>query len=817
MIRSIHFFRFLILLLISIPAGLLSQGRYSVSGKVVDAETRSPLAFVNIQAGGGRIGGISDIDGKFTISSADPIETLYLTYVGYHSLSFTLPAGNYEDLLISLSRKSIDLEEVVIYPTINPAHRIINNVIANRDRNDPEKMRSFAYVTYERIIFTAELDTLSLPDSLLADSNLIEAKEFLNKQDFAIMESVVERKFMAPDLNYENVIANRVSGFRDPIFVFIISQVQSTSFYKELFHIGDKYYVNPISKGSTEKYIFLLEDTLYTAENDTVFIISFRPRPGTNFDAMDGVLYINTNGWAIQNVIANPTRVEMFSIRIQQKYELIDGRQWFPVQLNTDVIFNFAEVQAGEAPMKILGIGKSYIRDIELNPELVRRQFATLGVDVEPNASDMPDEYWNDYRNDSLSKRDQRTYAFMDSIGQEANFDRIAMSFESVASGKIPVKFIDIDMDKLIRYNPAQGLYLGLGAHTNERLSRLIKVGGYWGYGFKNKSSAYGGDIALLINRRNEIEFRVAYFYDFIESGGVSYSLEQQGFLTGQNWRQLMIRRMNSTESISGALTFRALRDFKFETGLHAYYKRSPDDYRFGISQDDMTITTNRFDFAELRVGFRFAFREQFITTKRKRISLGSKYPVVHFLYTRGFDNFLGGDFKYDRFDLKVEKSFYTKYLGKTTLQLRAGYVDVPLPESNLFNGNASHRDFTIFSPFSFATMRMNEFLSDRYIAFYFTHNFGQLIHRSKRFRPEFAIHTNVGFGQLKYKDGHYNLDYNTMEKGYYESGLLVNNMLDLRFYSIGLGAFYRWGPYGFDEVIRNFSFKFSIVFPLSD
>ena len=89
---------------------------------------------------------------------------------------------------------------------------------------------------------------------------------------------------MAPDRNYENVKANRISGFQDPIFVFLVSQVQSTSFYREFFQILDKSYINPISNGSENKYIFIIEDTLYTESMDTVFIISYRPRPNTNFD-----------------------------------------------------------------------------------------------------------------------------------------------------------------------------------------------------------------------------------------------------------------------------------------------------------------------------------------------------------------------------------------------------------------------------------------------------------------------------------------------------------------------------------------------------
>jgi len=63
-----------------------------------------------------------------------------------------------------------------------------------------------------------------------------------------------------------------MSGFHDPVFVFMISQMQSTSFYDDVITIMDKNYINPISKGSNKKnYFFLIEDTTYTVKDDTVF------------------------------------------------------------------------------------------------------------------------------------------------------------------------------------------------------------------------------------------------------------------------------------------------------------------------------------------------------------------------------------------------------------------------------------------------------------------------------------------------------------------------------------------------------------------
>ncbi len=344
---------------------------------------------------------------------------------------------------------------------------------------------------------------------------------------------------------------------------------------------------------------------------------------------------------------------------------------------------------------------------------------------------------------------------------------------------------------------------------------RTFKIGGFWGYGFKDKTAKYGGDVSAILNRNSETEIKAGYFFDVTESGGVTYFGEQKSFLRGEGFRNFLIRRMNLTERAFVSLQFRALRHFKWNVTARSDYKKSVPDYYYGQVSEGVSMLKNEFRFTELSIGFRFAFREKFLRTKRIKLSLGTKYPVVRFQYTHGFDNILNGEFVYNRYDLKITESFYIKYLGLTSIELRAGYIDGDLPYCNLFNGNGSYRVFTIFAANSFATMRMNEFLSNRYIALYFSHNFGSLLVRTRFFSPEIVLATNIAFGDLNNPDQHHNVDFNTMEKGYYESGLMLHGLLDLRFYKVGAGVFYRYGPYGFDVPGNNFAYKISVVFPM--
>jgi len=179
-----------------------------IRGRVVDAESFESLAFVSIQVNEGPEGCISDIDGKFIIRSAFPVQFITLSYMGYEPVKFAV-ADN-KDILIRMQRTAYELSETIIKPGINPAHRIIKEAFANRFINDHEHLPSFRYTSYEKMIFGPESDSIPTIDSISADSSYIRAKEFFDKQHLFIMENIVKRSFLFPEDNYNKVIASRL-------------------------------------------------------------------------------------------------------------------------------------------------------------------------------------------------------------------------------------------------------------------------------------------------------------------------------------------------------------------------------------------------------------------------------------------------------------------------------------------------------------------------------------------------------------------------------------------------------------------------------
>jgi len=803
--------RLILFLLAGLPLVVVSQNMV-VRGLVKDSNNKKPLAFVNIVSDWGN-GASTDIDGKFTITVSSKSKILELTCVGYEDDQYTIDFSK-EIQQIFMQPRQYDLSEVVVFPGINPAHRIIDSVVENRDRNNPEKLDAFTYTSYDKMIVTVDADSLMKKDTALLDSTERKARAFLEKQDLFLMETITERKYKSPGLNQENVLATRVSGFKDPMVAFMISQMQSTSFYDETINIAGKKYVNPISPGSTRKYFFLIEDTTYTSQKDTVFIISFRPRRNTNFDGMKGFLSINTDGWAIQNVKAQPANdTTGVIIKIEQAYDKVEDH-WFPVQLHTDIIVLNAAFPVGGKTYHLIGTGRSYIKDINLHPDLKQRDFGYSEVEIEPDATKKKGEFWKEYRVDSLTDREKETYRVIDSLGKAANFDKMANTFQSLITGKIPVKFIDLEMGRFIHYNKVEGIYLGLGISTNDRLSKKVSFGGFWGYGLGDQKSKYGFNVDLLVHKPSQSRIRLDAYYDAIASGDVVFFDDRSNFWRPEFFYRYFISQVNYTwgAELNYSFKIRPLRDFKWNAGVRVQEKYAYSNYIFAPGGDTLNRQTT-FNFTDFQLGFRFAFRERTIETTKGQFSFGTKYPVVYLNYTRGVSGLFGGNYNYDRIDLKVQDKIYLKYLGEFTFRLMGGYIFGELPISNTFNGKGTYSLVTIYSPYSFGTMRPNEFYSDRYVAFFLSHNFGKLLFDFKKWHPELMLVTDIAFGDLKNRQDHRNIDFKTLEHGYYESGLVIRKILDLQVYDLGVGVLYRYGPYSFDKTADNFAYKISLLY----
>jgi len=706
------------------------------------------------------------------------------------------------------------LDEVTITPGVDPAYRVIDSVAAHRDNNNPDDLESYAYTIYDKMIFTVDSAKLAELKSEMPTPSVMRFDSILQENDLMVMETVSEMLFKAPDKKKQTVKAAKASGMKDPVFMYLAESFQSVSFYDDYVVMAGSNYLNPLTPHNRKKYNFYLQSA--TPEgNDTLFSILFWPVEETLIDGLQGRLTVHTDGWAVREVKASPVRQSgVYTVEIRQFYEKIESH-WFPKEYELSLTFPSIGLALDTVTVPMVAIGRSYLSDIQVNIPIDSKLFSDIVREVDPKASFRDDAYWSLYRTDSLDDRTLATYRFFDSLTNGVDvFDRVLSLTSKVAREfVIPMGPVNFDLDKTLSYSMRRGLYCGIGLETNERFLERFRFRGSFGYWTRLKGFDYELGATWIINplRQMELDLHWQNASDVIgEFGGMME--ESDNLLTERNYKYTFFENVYIRErSLSLGFSTRFAQHFKAFVTL----RNAKRDYGEQFFLDPTAPPMEKSCLTTAEVKVRFAYKEKFVSENNQIQSLGTTYPIVWLTYQHCFPKVLGSEFEYDRVKFQLDKNFYTNYWGVSEVLLQAGFASEGCPVMETFDILSSYLTLGLYSPGCFNTMRFDEFFCDRFAAVFLSHNFsGMLWHtNSPWFQPELTLATNIGWGDMRRADAFPDKNFKTMEKGYFESGIIVDGLLKLPLLKMGLGAFYRYGPYAFGDFKKDIALKYSLVF----
>ena len=800
------------------------------TGKITDAQGSS-LAFTAILPNNDPSKGtFSDIEGRFTISSQEKLQSIVFRRIGMQTLILNesfLRKNNNRSLDIQLEPSNTALQELTITAGENPADALITKVIQARNRNNPEKLNGFQCQTYNKISFamTPNNDAFKavLADKDTTDKKIkkgIKAFDRLDKQtqqhDLFLMETVTERRFRFPNDNFETVILNRVSGFPNTGMVALANAVQPFSFYGDFLTILDKEFVNPISPGSPKRYFFNIEDTLYHA-TDTIFILSFHPRKGHIFEGLTGVLHINSKGWAVQNVRAEPSNKSHSNIKIEQQYQFDEtALQWFPEQLNFELSFP-------KYPTEYLGMkvtGRSYVSKVKINPPLKNKDFnPETPLVFEPNAFGRPDTAWLPYRQAApLSLKESRTYQWMDSLTHKKGYAFAAKAFEALATGKVPLtNILNLDLNYLFQSNNYEGTRLGIGLTTEPSYPlhrpKWWGINAYTGYGTDDKAWKYGAAAKFRISQSQQTNLQVHYAHDLLEPGTLP-ELDQVNFFS----RRLYAHYLDANEEVAASLSSRLWRGLFARVSLS--HQHLQPNYSYTFIQPDFTPSHN-FQFTESTLYLKYAFEEKTTAFLGNEINQNNRFPVLELAYTHGFNNLLNGQYAYDKWTFALRQSVLIPRLGRLNWRVEGGIVNGSPPAEKLFTLNQTSGTYSLFYvPNTFQSIGDTFLLSNQFLNVYLRQELGNFLYRAKYSAPKLSLVQNMALGSLLDKERHKDLPFATPEKPLLESGILLDNLVKINYinianFGLGGGAFYHWGYLQIPNWQKNVTFRLTASFYL--
>lgn len=788
-------------LLISLILTLIFISSFQSFGQrqllVLDREDSEPMAFVKVFPDTGAPF-FTDIDGKAVF--AEEVNTLKLSFSGYRDT--LVHVEDQWKITVYMDVISKEIDEIVVLPGVNPALRIINKVTENRRKNHPLENDAFTYESYSKFVFDIDTSFFKTIETAEKEDTSDYMLNLIKTQHLFMMESASERKFIPPARDRENITAYKVSGISNPILSTFAQSMQSFHFYDNQFDLFGKKYFNPIALGGTKRYFFLIEDTTIVG-TDTTFMISFRPRPDANIDGLKGKLFINTNGFAIEKVIAEPAGISPADtyIKITQEYKLIDGKKWFPVDLKTKVEMRGVKMSVGSNSGFVEGKGSTYIKNIVINPDDMKKGgFGNIALSTDKKAGEKSDEEWLELRRDTLDDRERKTYHVLDSFSRAQNLDRKFNGLLALTTGRLRMGYVSLPLDRIINFNFHEGYRLGAGLETSDRLMQNIVIGGYFAWGTRDKEWKYGGYSTFHLNKRLGISIDLRYQQDVLHRG--ANNMTRTGWdITSPTIYTNFFRKFMDRQRLA-EITFTAAPLGNLTLHLSGNYQRIEFTRNYLFTNENGT-TIDKLDVAETVFEMKWNIRQRIIVLGDIRMPQPTNYPKIQLKIAKGWSGIANASTDYLRLFAAIDEDLESLRFGKLNLHLEASqsFGDVPMVLKQ--NAIGTRQDWSLVTVNSLETAYPGEFYHDRQAVFITRYTFPSIKSKIKWIAPEFILHHGIGYGDMADKSQH-NMKFWTMDKGLFEGGLILSGLLKINFIKIGLSAFYRYGYYSDTNALKN-------------
>ena len=705
------------------------------------------------------------------------------------------------------------IEGVVIEDKSDPkALEILKKVNQMFRENSPKTLDSYSYKSYEKISLDIDEDSISQYNKFFEETgmfrekrkkdslNNISARKIFSKSKLFLWERAQEFLYSRQYGEKINILDNRISGLKQPIYEMIALQQSNRD------KLPDQ-----LKQENRGLYRFFLTDTL-EMDGRKNFVIRFREVNFKNPDKKrkyNGAIYVDTETYGVK-------KIENFS---KNKNDGIITSTW--------IFFHnkwFLAHETVKLKMSNMKLEEEDAQHSDEKPDRNKKQtFGTYAFltsryfDYQSPAENSPEDFkgytfsvknirgntLDRYRTDPLTEREKNTYKTIDSLGRRYNIDSKAQILSGLLNGQIRVGAVDFAVDEIVNYNLYEGFRVGLKAKLNENFSPYFSPDYTFAYGFKDDKWKYRIGLDMKTTLEKDSYFRVEYYDDVTASGEFSrrlwnFKMRMANYGNNLNndryyhYRGASVSYLNDVTN-GLTLVFAARRNLEEALFDYSFRGKGPSFENFN------TLFT-----------LKYSPNSTNIMTPQGKSLIDQKYPEFYFNYEQSYKIF-GGDLSYVRFDALFVHNFKTRF-GTTGFRLYGGMVfgGAPIWKNFTMNGLASPRrdfNFNLTSFLGFATLEGGKYYNDRFVAYYFTHklpwyfkSFGQNISSF-----DFVLRGTIGDME---KAEYHQFRFRPLNHLYQEVGLEWNNFLSTYF---NLGLFYRVGYY----TTRNFKQNFAVQFKL--
>jgi len=807
------------------------QAQQHFSGQIKDIVTQKPIGLATLVQDDSQYS-FADSYGIFEVVSTGQ-SVLHIRAKGYQEQKIELRSSQkFYTILLSPQAEQMTTGATAV--------SIMQQAILSKKQNNPfAKIPAFDCKAYNKLTITANPDSIEgRIESVLkhnifgkmvvkTDSSDYEFKKFISKQHLFLTEKVSRFQY-ATNRFKETILGYKMAGFNQPIYEFVSLQLQSYSIYDPYYILMQKKYWSPLYDQAIAHYNYEVLDQI-SIQKRPVYVVYFKSKD-KNID-LEGLLYIDQANYAVAKAVTFVNKalqlhaqhdytynsdLELW-IPSKQKFKISKGKKNGNLSfLGETLVFDPLDGTISETRRKVASdhaylLAESRFIDFNFGASTPLRN-AFIKTEMKRDAETKPDSFWEIYRGDSIDYRMPRTYLGLDSIGRKVKLEKRLRLLRKLVVGYIPYGPVDADLRYFLRYNNYEGFRLGMGGRTNESFSKKYQLYGYTGYGTKDGAMKYNLGTATRLGDFSNTWMGISYTDDVQEIASSAFVIDKIPFRI-YNPRPINISTFYNYNSWRAYIDTKLFPRSESIWQLTQSYIEPKFDYVY--TANGKSYTTYQMTTAVASIQWN-PFSE-YLQTPKGRHEIETGYPKFTFQFTRSMPEFDQNDFDFGKFDfrLEYEKQFMNNQHSGILLETGYAFGDVPITHlyntsPNNISKNKIMQRFTIAAKNSFETMFYNEFFSSKYATLQLKHSF-QKVHISSAFTPTLVLVTRTAIGNMEKKEQHSGFVYKTLDKGYLESGIELNNIIG----ALGLNFFYRYGAYSLPNFDDNISVKFSFVLDL--
>ena len=774
------------------PLAAVAQPSIRVSGKVIDAVTKTPVPFVNVLFKGTFSGTLSDENGDFTVETKLKSDSLIVSAVGFKRQYIRVVNGA-NKLLVELQPDDVSLTAVIVKYQGNPAEKLLKKVIDKKPDNDPRHFATLQYETYQKI----EVDVYNI--SKLVQNNFItrpfkfmfeymdssaDGRKFLPS---FITESLSERFYQkTPNFSKEVIKASQIAGNGDDKEINQFTGDFYTNFnvYKDFVVISNKSFVSPIANSGIFFYKYYLSDSVVN-ERGKFYKLDYFPRRKQDY-TFNGYMWIHDSTFAVESIkfmLSEDVNVNFIrGLDAEQKFKFVEGH-WV---MESDRVL----LDLNPLTKKSIGvIGRKYAHydryrfDEKIPDSVARNPNNIILLDSMTNKSKA---YWDSTRTEPLSERESGIYTMVDSLKKNKTYKLYEKIGNVLVTGYFPLYYIELGQYyKMYSFNPVEGSRLKVGFRTTPNLSKRFFIYGHLAYGFKDQKWKTNLEVYYHLVP-DKIPWRLLGFQyrNDLEQFSVSDKVWDHDNILNSIFRRGSFNNLLRVKKVYGFYEhewFQGLtnmvefthREVQPVGGIQFQRGTDPTKYYTKLVTTEFSFSTH------------FALKEKYLLRRIKRTPTGTKWPIFDIKYTLGVKNLWQANFGYHKLVMSVSDRFRINPLGYTDYYVEAGKIWGAAPWPFLFNhqGNLTF----MYDRFAFNRMNTLEFVSDEYVMLKIEHHFdGLLFNRIPGFRKlkwREVFTAGALYGSLRNYEEHRKL----VTFPQYQ-GLNIKPSLQQPYYEVGLG-----------------------------